>query len=223
MLILSIDTSTKSSSVALHQAGKLLALSEFFAERTASHSLTVAIEQIIRNSGLSPQDLQAVAVSKGPGSYTGLRVGVAAAKGLCYALGKPLIAIDTLEIMAFGAKDFYPDGDHYLCPVIDARRMEVFCALYDQDLNVIAPVAAIIIDQNSFSDILVGKKIVFMGDGAAKCENKLVTRMGSVFLKQYNPSARFLGQLAWNRFQNSIFENVQTFEPFYLKEFLRYC
>lgn len=181
MLILSIETSTKNASIALHQAGSLLALSEFSAEKVASHALTAAIEQMVGNCGFSLSQVQAVAVAKGPGSYTGLRVGVATAKGLCCALRKPLIAIGTLEALAFGAKDFCAGTNHYLCPMIDARRMEVFCAVYDQDLNVVLPTAALIIDQNSFADILVHNGMAFMGDGAAKCRTAFATRTNTVF------------------------------------------
>lgn len=222
MLILSIDTSTKCSSVALHQAGRLLALAEFFTGRFASHSLTVAVKQLIDHTGFSLKDIQAIAVAKGPGSYTGLRVGTATAKGLCYALNKPLIAVGTLEAMALGVKKFFLDRESYVCPMIDARRMEVFCAVYDKHLNVILPVEALIVDQNSFKDILVGRSVVFMGDGAAKCKTELATHTNAVFLENVNPSAQFVGELAWQYFQNSMFENAQTFEPFYLKEFMKH-
>lgn len=222
MLILSIDTSTKSTSIALHQAGKVQAVSEFFMERSASHTLTTAIGQIVGNSGFDLHDLQAVAVSKGPGSYTGLRVGVAIAKGLCYALKKPLIAIGTLDAMALNVKNAGFGHDYYICPMIDARRLEVFCAVYDKDLNVIWPVQAKILDQNSFSDILVNKRVVFVGDAASKCQSVLSHQDNAIFLDGIYPSAQFVGCLAWESFQNSMFENLETFEPFYLKEFVTY-
>jgi tRNA threonylcarbamoyladenosine biosynthesis protein TsaB len=221
MLILSIDTSTKTSSIALHQAGKLVALAEFFVERFASQALTTAIEQLIHNSGFVLKDVQAVAVCKGPGSYTGLRVGVATAKGLCYALKRPLIGISTLETMALKVKSVSLDHNHYICPMIDARRMEVFCAVYSGALDIIRPVQATIIDRNSFSDILVNKCTVFVGDGAFKCKSELSHQTNAVFMEDIYPSAQFAGQLAWQSFQNSMFENTQTFEPFYLKEFVK--
>ncbi|MDJ1492007.1 tRNA (adenosine(37)-N6)-threonylcarbamoyltransferase complex dimerization subunit type 1 TsaB [Cytophagaceae bacterium DM2B3-1] len=218
-LILSIETSVKACSVALHQSGKLLATFQFLVEKATSQVLTVAIEQIIHDSGYLLKDLEAVAVAKGPGSYTGLRIGVATAKGLCYALQIPLLAVNTLEVMTEDVKRFFPINDYLFCPMIDARRMEVFCAVYNMAGEVISPVEAKIIDENSFDDLLVNKKIIFFGDGAIKCKDK-ITHSNASFINTIIPSAIYVGEIAWKYFQANQMEDVETFEPFYLKEFV---
>ena len=133
-LILSIDTSTKVCSVALHQDGNLLAISELFTEKSHSGMLTTLCENVVKYAGFSLKSLDAFAVAKGPGSYTGLRIGVSTAKGFCFALDKPLISVNTLGAMAYQLKDFY-DEIHLLCPMIDARRMEVYCQILDNQMN----------------------------------------------------------------------------------------
>ncbi|MES2519762.1 MAG: tRNA (adenosine(37)-N6)-threonylcarbamoyltransferase complex dimerization subunit type 1 TsaB [Bacteroidota bacterium] len=218
-LILSIDTSTKVCSVALHQNGKLLAISELFTEKSHSGMLTTLCENVVNYTGFSLNQLDAIAVAKGPGSYTGLRIGVSTAKGFCFALDKPLIAVNTLEAMAYQVKDFY-DATHLLCPMIDARRMEVYCQVIDNQMNNITETEAKIIEDESFSDILTNQKIVFFGDGSAKCQEK-ITHENAVFLNtEITPSAKTIGVLATNLFEKSLFENVVTFEPFYLKDFV---
>lgn len=218
-LILSIDTSTKVCSVALHSDGKLLAISELYTEKSHSGMLTTLCENVVRYAGFSLNDLDAFAVAKGPGSYTGLRIGVSTAKGFCFALDKPLIAVNTLEAMAYQLKDFY-DETHLLCPMIDARRMEVYCQILDNQMNVISETEAKIINELSFSEILDEKKIVFFGDGAAKCQAEL-THKNAVFLNtEIHPSAKTVGLVATKSFEKSLFENVVTFEPFYLKDFV---
>lgn len=218
-LILSIDTSTKVCSVALHQNGNLLAISELFTEKSHSGMLTTLCENVVNHGGFSLHQLDAIAVAKGPGSYTGLRIGVSTAKGFCFALDKPLISINTLEAMAFQVKDFY-DETHLLCPMIDARRMEVYCQIIDNQMNTISETEAKIIDEESFNDIFEVKKIVFFGDGATKCQEK-ITHKNAIFLKNdITPSAKTVGVLATNSFEKSLFENVVTFEPFYLKDFV---
>jgi tRNA threonylcarbamoyladenosine biosynthesis protein TsaB len=218
-LILSIDTSTKVCSVALHQNGKLLAINELYTEKSHSGMLTTLCENVVKYAGFSLNAVDAFAVAKGPGSYTGLRIGVSTAKGFCFALDKPLISINTLEAMAFQVKDFY-DETHLLCPMIDARRMEVYCQILDNKLNIISETEAKIIDESSFSEILNKKKVVFFGDGAAKCQAE-ITHKNAVFLHtEIHPSAKTVGLLATNSFEKSLFENVVTFEPFYLKDFV---
>ncbi|MDJ1502605.1 tRNA (adenosine(37)-N6)-threonylcarbamoyltransferase complex dimerization subunit type 1 TsaB [Xanthocytophaga agilis] len=218
-LILSIETSVKACSVALHQSGKLLAISQFLVEKATSQILTVAIEQIIKDLGYSLNNLEAIAVAKGPGSYTGLRIGIATAKGLCYALQVPLLAVNTLEVMTEDVKRFFSMSEYLFCPMIDARRMEVFCAIYNRMGEVIAPVEAKIIDENSFIDLLVNKKILFFGDGAIKCKDK-ITHPNAIFIDTIIPSAVYVGEIAWKFFQTNQVEDVETFEPFYLKEFV---
>ncbi len=218
-LILSIDTSTKVCSVALHQDGKLLAINELYTEKSHSGMLTTLCENVVKYAGFSLKALDAIAVAKGPGSYTGLRIGVSTAKGFCFALDKPLIAVNTLEAMAFQVKDFY-DETHLLCPMIDARRMEVYCQVLDNQMNIISETEAKIIDELSFSELLDEKKVVFFGDGAAKCQAE-ITHENAVFLKiEIHPSAKTVGLLATKSFEKSLFENVVTFEPFYLKDFV---
>ena len=218
-LILSIDTSTKVCSVALHQDGKLLAISELYTEKSHSGMLTTLCENVVKYAGFSLNAVDAFAIAKGPGSYTGLRIGVSTAKGFCFALDKPLIAVNTLEAMAYQVKDFY-DENHLLCPMIDARRMEVYCQVLDNQMNIISETEAKIIDNLSFSKLLNEKKVVFFGDGAAKCQEK-ITHKNAIFLNtEIHPSAKTVGILATKCFEKSLFENVVTFEPFYLKDFV---
>ncbi len=219
-LILSIDTATRICSVALHHSGKILASSQFFVEKATSQILTVAIEQLMQNAGCQLCELSAIAISKGPGSYTGLRIGTATAKGLCYALQKPLIAVNTLETMAYEVCRFFVSQGYYFCPMIDARRMEVYCAIYNDKLEAIEPTQAKVIDENSFLEILVNHKVLFFGDGAAKCQEKLSHQPNALFIKDVFPSASFVGELAWKQFQEKHAEDIENFEPFYLKEFL---
>lgn len=216
-LILSLETATTACSAALAKDGALLALREVNEGYTHSENLTVFAEQVLKEAGVSFSDLDAIAVSKGPGSYTGLRIGVSAAKGFCFALDKPLIAINTLRAMASGVSI---SERALLCPMIDARRMEVYCAVYDEQGNEIRPVSAEIIDENSFSDILKNNKIIFFGDGAAKCRAKLGQHPNAVFIDNVFPSAAFLAPLAEQKFNEKKFEDVAYFEPYYLKDFI---
>jgi tRNA threonylcarbamoyladenosine biosynthesis protein TsaB len=218
-LILSIDTSTKVCSVALHNVGKLLAISELYTEKSHSGMLTTLCENMVKHAGFSLQDLNAIAVAKGPGSYTGLRIGVSTAKGFCFALDKPLISVNTLEAMAYQIKDFY-DEKHLICPMIDARRMEVYCQVFDNQMDKISETEAKIIDEESFSVLLAKNKIVFIGDGSVKCQEK-ITHSNAIFPKtEITPSAKTIGILATNLYEKALFENVVTFEPFYLKDFV---
>lgn len=218
-LILSIDTSTKVCSVALHQSGKLVALSELFTEKSHSGLLTVLCEQVVSQAGFSLNQVDAIAVAKGPGSYTGLRIGVSTAKGFCFALDKPLISVNSLEAMAYQLKDFYPRNT-FLCPMIDARRMEVYCLLMNHSMKVIEETNAKIIDESSFATILNNSPIVFFGDGAAKCSETL-NHPNAIFPPtEIYPSAKTIGILASEYFEKGQTENVITFEPFYLKDFV---
>ncbi|OIN56022.1 tRNA (adenosine(37)-N6)-threonylcarbamoyltransferase complex dimerization subunit type 1 TsaB [Arsenicibacter rosenii] len=225
MLLLSIDTSTTICSVALHQNGTLLGNYELFTERTSSAMLTTLIDQVVQHTGFSLSQLDAVAVAKGPGSYTGLRIGVSTAKGLCFSLDKPLIAVNTLQGMAEHIRPFYATratGKPVLiCPMIDARRMEVYCALFDTAGHEVAPTAAKIIDEASFAAELAIHTLVFVGDGAAKCRSVLGNHPDALFPEiVISPSARLIGQLAADAWHQGRFEDVVTFEPFYLKDFM---
>lgn len=239
-IILSIETSTKACSAAIHQDGKLLSVSELYNEKSSSGMLTTLIEHVVKTASLRLQDIDAVAIAKGPGSYTGLRIGVSTAKGLCFTLEKPLIAINTLEAMAysiydlrFEIYDLKSDAQNpvtnnqspitnLLCPMLDARRMEVYCAVYKADtLEILEPTQAKIIDETSFADLLENHKIIFFGDGAEKCRVTLGGNPNAVFLNQtIFPSAKSIGALATRAFEQQQFENVADFEPFYLKEFV---
>ncbi|QRR02909.1 tRNA (adenosine(37)-N6)-threonylcarbamoyltransferase complex dimerization subunit type 1 TsaB [Dyadobacter sandarakinus] len=219
MLLLSIDTSTRGCSVALHDGDVLLALSELYTDKSSSAMLTTLIERIVAQSRYLLRDLDAIAVAKGPGSYTGLRVGVSTAKGLCYALDKPLIAINTLEAMAFQLQGFYPDS--LLCPMIDARRMEVYTAVFNERNEMVQPTNAVILTDQSFEEYLSHSRMVFFGDGAAKFKSLMNDKENAFFpSKLIQPSAATVGLLAAGSFQNGIFEDTAMFEPYYLKDFM---
>lgn len=221
-IILSIETSTKACSAAVHQDGKLLSVSELYNEKSSSGMLTTLISHVIKTANLTFQDLDAIAVAKGPGSYTGLRIGVSTAKGLCFTLERPLIAINTLEAMAYQLSTLNFQLPTLLCPMLDARRMEVYCSIFNSDdLEIIEPTQAKIIDETSFADLLSTHKIMFFGDGAEKCRAVLSENPNAIFLeKTIFPSAKNIGFLATKAFEKEQFESVADFEPFYLKEFV---
>ncbi len=219
-LILSIDTSTRGCSVALHQNEVLLGCYELYTDKSSSAMLTTLVKNVVENAGFALKDLDVVAVAKGPGSYTGLRISVATAKGLCFSLDKPLVAVNTLQAMAQQLKGCF-DDDYLFCPMIDARRMEVFCAVFDQNLLQIEPTQAKIIDQECFIELLKDYKIIFFGDGAAKCKPILAQQPNAIFLPTFTfPSAKTVGILAGKAFENNELEDLATFEPFYLKDFM---
>jgi len=220
-LLLSIETSTKVCSVALHRDERLLASSEILIEKSHSKYITVLIENLFTYSGEKMEEVDAIAVSKGPGSYTGLRIGVSTAKGLCYALEKPLLAIDTLTAMAYEANRFNV-SNALLCPMIDARRMEVYCSLLDAKLNVLESVNAKVIDAHSFQEILAKQPVLFFGDGSQKCKEVIGASKNAHFVPSVFPSATHIGALALHAFQEGKFEDVAYFEPFYLKDFVRF-
>jgi tRNA threonylcarbamoyladenosine biosynthesis protein TsaB len=215
-LILSIDTAMAKAGVCLSKNGEALAILENTEQKEHAAWLHQAVEDLMQRTGYTLCDLQAVAVTAGPGSYTGLRVGMAAAKGFCYALNIPLIAEDTLKVMAFAAKDQTP-GTHLLCPMIDARRMEVFTALYGHDMTPLLPSTAMIIDENSFSTWLLDHKVSFFGEGADKCK-PIITRPGAHFNK-VNYHAGYLGIVAFLRYLQGEFTGLAYSEPAYTKEF----
>lgn len=210
--ILCIETATKSCSVALSLKGELLGFKEHVSENYShSEQLTVFIQSLLEQHDLKPTDLSAIAISSGPGSYTGLRIGVATAKGLCYALDIPLIDISTLESMAYGMKECYPN--HTLCPMIDARRMEVYCALFGKHHT---EVSAKVIESDSFANELSQEKIVFFGDGATKCQS-VIQHPNAHFELGVFPSAKQMVALAHQKMIKKDFEEVAYYEPFYLK------
>ncbi|MBE5318822.1 tRNA (adenosine(37)-N6)-threonylcarbamoyltransferase complex dimerization subunit type 1 TsaB [Pedobacter sp. MR2016-19] len=217
--ILQIETATAICSVALSVNGKTIAFKEEHGQNLHAANLTLFIDEVVRAAGLSYQELDAIAVSKGPGSYTGLRIGVSTAKGLCYALDKPLIAIETLEMMAAGYLAENPDYSGLICPMIDARRMEVYTSIFDLSLNIILPTEAKIIDETGFTDYLAQETLTFIGDGAAKCAEVLTHQNAKFDTANFN-AATYMSMLANKAFCNSKFEDVAYFEPFYLKDFV---
>ena len=217
-VILSLETSTDVCSVALYDGKTLLGDAVLQEPQAHASRLAPLIDEIRQTSGLDFKDLDAVAVSKGPGSYTGLRIGTSTAKGLCYALDIPLIAVGTLELMAYQAIALNP-GNALLCPMIDARRMEVYCLIADDRLNIIEPVAARIVDEATFQELLHRHQVLFFGNGAAKCRD-VVKHDNALFLDGIVPLAKFLGEIAFEKFTNKEFEDLVGFGPLYLKEFV---
>ena len=216
--ILNIETSTEVCSVAIAKNGELLFKKETQEGLNHSELLTVFIEEVAAENNFNLSKLDAVAVSKGPGSYTGLRIGVSVAKGLCYGLDIPLIAINSLEIMgihfALNSKE-----EMLFCPMIDARRMEVYTALYNSKGEEIKPVSAEIIGEDFLSEYLKDNKILFFGNGAPKCKSK-ITHSNALFGETEKTSAQFMIQLSDKKYSEKQFEDVAYFEPFYLKNFV---
>lgn len=218
-VILSIETSTNICSALIARDSEIL--SEKICTQPQNHAkqLPLFLEEIINFARQNSVMPDAVAVSAGPGSYTGLRIGVSSAKGLCYALGIPLIAVDTLQIIAKEAVAKYGDNSLLYCPMIDARRMEVYTALFDGKLDKITQTEAKIIDNQSFADLLETQKILFCGNGSDKCRQTIVSD-NAIFLDNINPLSSNMVAIAQEKFANGIFEDTAYFEPFYLKEFV---
>lgn len=218
-LILSLETSTPVCSVALHDSGNCLASMDLYRKQSHSGRLSPMIEQLLQISNVSLKEVQAIALAKGPGSYTGLRIGTSTAKGLAYALQIPLIAVNTLEAMADQARRLSPGYSLY-CPMLDARRMEVYCTLIDPEGKTLAPTQAKIIDETSFALELLNNQILFFGDGAPKCQEALRASGNAFFLEEFPPTAQAVGRLAFPKFQAGQFEDLAYFEPYYLKDFV---
>lgn len=213
--LLHIETATKACSVALSKDGKCIAVRESIDEQFAhGEQLTLYIQAVLEESKLTMADLQAVSVTSGPGSYTGLRIGVSTAKGICFALGIPLIVIDSLTNLAQLAKVKHPES--VLCPMIDARRMEVYNAIFNANLEMIKPISADIIDENSYAEF---DPIVYFGDGAAKVQEIWKDR-NVQFDDSIYCSASGHSELAYQKFLQNDFVDVAYFEPFYLKDFV---
>jgi tRNA threonylcarbamoyladenosine biosynthesis protein TsaB len=217
-IILSLETSTHVCSVALHADGALLASAVTYREQSHASKLAVLIDQVLQLADVTMAQLSAVAVSSGPGSYTGLRIGTSTAKGLCYALNIPLIGVGALDSLALAAGPFNTSRA-LLCPMIDARRMEVYCQLLDAEYGVVSPVEAKVIDSESFREPLDAGPILFFGNGAAKCQ-EMIQHKNAFFLVDVHPGADTVGKLAWEKFRQHETEDLVTFEPFYLKEFM---
>lgn len=220
-LILNIESATSLCSVALARDGKTISQRETMQEKSHAGSLTVFIEEILNEQGIAVSDLDAIAIGKGPGSYTGLRIGVSVAKGLCYGSGIPLIAVGTLNILIARALlvSSFINNTMLLCPMIDARRMEVYCCLADYKGNELKAVSASVIDNTSFREYLSKQKVAFFGSGMEKCRNEL-HHPNSVFIQGIDPHASSLAILSELNYHNRLFEDVAYFEPFYLKDFV---
>lgn len=222
-MILQIETATASCSVALANGGEVLAVKQLSGRGVHAEMITLFIEEVIALAGIKYNDLDAIAVSSGPGSYTGLRIGISTAKGLCFSLEKPLIATETLEAMSSGAvqrRKSLVDSEMLLCPMIDARRMEVYTAVFKADGTRVRPTSAEVINKLSFQNLLRDNNILFFGDGAEKCREILGLSANAHFLTGFINSAADLTQTALERFEKRMFEDVAYFEPYYLKDFI---
>jgi tRNA threonylcarbamoyladenosine biosynthesis protein TsaB len=221
--ILNLETSTTVCSVSVTKDSKMVSLREQTDAKSHASQLIPFISEVLKESGIKPHDLSAIAVSKGPGSYTGLRIGVSTAKGLAYALNLPLIAVDTLYCMASGFLDNNPalstSKGIFLCPMIDARRMEVYSAVYDIHLKELRRIEAEIINPASFMPLLTKNTVYFFGNGAMKCRD-LISQKSAIFIEGFHPSASYFGKISFQQLENRLFENLAYFEPFYLKDFI---
>lgn len=218
-IILQIETATQTCSVALSRNGETLLVKEETAQNIHAGSLTLFIDELMKTAGFTYPQLDAIAISKGPGSYTGLRIGVSTAKGLCFALDKPLLAIDTLKMMAAGFVANNKGYNGLICPMIDARRMEVYTRIFNARLEPLSDTEAKIIDAQSFADELKNQQVTFMGDGALECAE--VLKNENAFFSEANfNSAAYLSTLAMEAYAQQKFEDVAYFEPYYLKDFM---
>lgn len=215
-LILNIETATTNCSVSISKDGKTVFLKEDN-NKNYSHaeSLHLFIDAVLKESNTTLADIDAIAVSKGPGSYTGLRIGVSAAKGLCFALNKPLISVPTLQALAHQVK--VENG--FVVSMLDARRMEVYSSIFDSHYNQIRDTEAEILDENSFKEYLKKGKVYFIGNGVEKTK-EILTHSNAIFIEDKLPSANEMGLLAYNKYKISDFEDVAYFEPYYLKDFI---
>ena len=216
-MLLCIETSGKNCSVALFEGLQLVSIREVHTEQFShSENLHVFIEQVLKESNLQPKAIKAIAISAGPGSYTGLRIGVATAKGLCYGWDIPLIALPTLRILAEQVTYEFTDIE-YIIPMIDARRMEVFTAVYSHDFSPILGERAEILIESTFDTYLNKGKTIFLGDGITKFQ-AICKHKNAYFWENKFPSAKQMGRLALEKYQAQAFEDIAYFEPFYLKE-----
>ena len=222
--ILHIETATHTCSVALSYGEELILFKESHIDKSHASLLTVFIEELFRETGIHAEGLDAVSVSMGPGSYTGLRIGVSVAKGLAYGLGIPMLAVPTLKSMALGFLekleiDTNRDPSFLLCPMIDARRMEVYMAMYDSKLETVLDTTALIVDDNTFHKELMNRDIYIFGSGAEKCES-LINHKNSYFSSDFLNSSKYMIPLAFKLFKSKEFVDLAYFEPYYLKDFI---
>lgn len=206
-------------SVSLFDEETLVSFKELDQGYTHAENLHVFADALIKEAHIPLQHLSAIAVSKGPGSYTGLRIGVSAAKGLAFAHNIPLIAVDTLQLMCKAVEQTLGVQTHY-CPMIDARRMEVYCCVYDSELRPLEPIEALIVDKESTKKFYNYKGLCFFGDGMPKSKDLLLSAGEFSFIPNICPSAKHMGKLSYAKFRGKDFENTAYFEPYYLKDFL---
>jgi tRNA threonylcarbamoyladenosine biosynthesis protein TsaB len=223
-MILCLETATNICSVALCNSAGVISLREGSESKSHASMLTVYIAEILKETGIKARDLEAIAVSKGPGSYTGLRIGVSVAKGITYAASIPLIGIETTLSMFRGIYESIKETpEAYIntlfCPMLDARRMEVYYAIYDINGKPIKNISAEIIDKDSFTSIPESKQIIFFGNGAEKCR-EVIKRANALFADDFRMSASYMHLPAYQSFNNHYFEDIAYFEPLYLKDFI---
>ena len=221
-IILYIETATDVCSVALSKGPEIIGLKEEAGGNNHAKNLLPFIDEVLKQGGCKTADLQGVAVSIGPGSYTGLRIGVSTAKGIAYTAGIPVMAIGTLEGIAQGAKALWTgsnDVQPQIVPMIDARRMEVFTARYDFAMNMMEEVSSKIVDENTFAELMATQTVVFCGNGMPKCR-KLLSASPNARFVDAPVSARYLLPAALKKWKEQAFEDVAYFEPFYLKEYV---
>jgi tRNA threonylcarbamoyladenosine biosynthesis protein TsaB len=223
-MILCLETATSVCSVALCDRAGIISVKESHENKSHATQLTLYIEELLRMQGIKTGDLDAVAVSKGPGSYTGLRIGVSTAKGIAYASSVPLIGIETTLSMFYGIKNmtdkkYAAEADLLFCPMLDARRMEVYYSLFDSTGRIVKNISASVITKESFSDIPESVRILFFGDGAGKCRD-VINHKNSVFADDFMVSATYMHLPVYEAFDTDRFEDVAYFEPFYLKDFI---
>tara|TARA_Y100001958_G_C21214255_1_gene539757 strand:- start:709 stop:1407 length:699 start_codon:yes stop_codon:yes gene_type:complete len=215
--ILCIDTTSEFCSISLFENKILIENSNSKIERSHSKLIIKLIDDILTNNKLKAKELDAFSISKGPGSYTGLRIGLSSIKGFCYALDKPLIALNTLKVLAESALEYIEDKDSILCPMVDARRMEVYTKTFNYKLNELTKDQALILEKDSFENYK-DKNVYFFGDGSYKFK-EIVNKKNFIFLNNINPNSKFMGQLSYDKFINKDFEDLSSFEPNYIKDF----
>jgi tRNA threonylcarbamoyladenosine biosynthesis protein TsaB len=218
-LILSLETSATRCSVALHENGALVKTQEILEGQSHASKLAILIRNLFEDGNVSIGNINAVAISSGPGSYTGLRIGTSTAKGICYALKVPLISVHTLDLLGFEFVQNWPEKRGLLCPMIDAKRMEVYCQVMNSDLEVVKPVESMIIGPDAFAELLSDKELFLFGDGSEKSRT-VITHKNAFFVDGIVPKAASMGQPAFSKFRRSDFEDLVNFTPFYLKEFI---
>lgn len=217
--ILTLETATKVCSVSIFENNELIDCIEEHGSYSHAENLAQFVDQLLSRNHIAYSQLDALAISKGPGSYTGLRIGVAFAKGLCFAQNIPLIAINSLESLAWGAIQEIKQKEFLVCSMIDARRMEVYAAIYNQDLKPIRKIGADVVNEQTYMTFLDNNLVYFIGDGAEKCKNQ-IKHDNARFEKMIHLSSKYLGEMAYKKFLFKNFEDLAYFEPLYLKEFL---